>query len=69
MGGEEVGLDVAEEGQEVAVGVGGDQETTPVVVDDRQLPPAKVQTTGSVDRVRDDPSQQAVDLQPDKRMK
>lgn len=62
VGGEEVGFDVAEEGEEVSVGVGSDQETTPVVVDNRQLPPAKVEATGSVDSVRDDPSQQSVDL-------
>lgn len=62
VGGEEVGLDVAEEGEEVSVGVGGDQETTPVVVDNRQLPPAKVEATGSVDRMGDDPCQQSVDL-------
>lgn len=60
--GEEVSLDVAEEGEEVSVGVGSDQETTPVVVDNRQLPPAKVETAGSVDSVRDDPCQQSVDL-------
>ena len=60
--GEGVGLDVAEKGQEVSVQVGGNQKTTPVVVNDRQLPPAKVKTTGSVDGVGDDPGEQAVDL-------
>jgi hypothetical protein len=62
VGGEEVGLDVAEEGEEVSVGVGGDQKTTPVVVDNRQLPPAKVEAAGSVDSMGDDPGQQSVDL-------
>lgn len=62
VGGEGVGLDEAEEGQEVSVHVGSDQETAPVVVDNRELPPAKVKATSSVDRMRDEPRQQTVHL-------
>lgn len=62
VGGEVMCLEVAEEGQEVSVQVGGNQETSPVVVDNGQLPPAKVKATSSVNGVRDDPSKQSIDL-------
>lgn len=60
--GEQVRLDVAEEGQEVSVHVGSKKETAPVVVDDGQLPPAKVEAASSVDGVGDDPGKKTVDL-------
>jgi len=62
VGWEVVCLEVAEESQEVSVQVGRDQETSPVVLDDGQFPPAKVQATSSVNDVRDGPGEQSIDL-------
>lgn len=62
MGGKGVRLDEGEEGQEVAVGVRGHQETAPVVVDNRRIPPAKV-GADNVDSVGDEPCEEAIHLQ------
>ena len=63
VGGEEVGFDVAEEGEEVAVDVGGDEEGAPVVVDNGGAEEAEAEVRESDEEgVGDEPDEEAVDL-------